>query len=307
MARGLLGEQSLAIRQATLRVIGELGNERGSDLVLDVLRGNRTDSAMRGLALDALGKTGGMDYYDTLFRYTQPADEADPGVREKAWQALLAALPRGSVQQLSNTAQLFKGDPEHRVFVYEALAIRLRQQGKMDEWALQLQNLADEEMKLKTPRRAEAAGHYQEALNYWLQNNGAPLTIDELTRKVVETRLAAGQYTQAVQFAQSAIARQKEAAQAVVGPVIKNEANRLRDLGTPEGYAKARTLIDAALKMNPGLEPRHHKDLSDFLKDIDAATGGGGPGPNGPPGGPATNPAGGTPGGASGNTPGAAQ
>jgi len=305
MARGLLApDQSPAIRQATLRVVGELGNERGSDLVLNVLQTDR-DPVIRRLALDALGKTGGMVYYETLYRYTQPA-EADPTVREAAWQALLAALPRGSAEDLSKTAQLLKADPEHRVFVYEALAKRLRQQGKMDDWAQQLQNLADEEMKLKTPRRAEAAGHYEEALNYWLQNNGAPLTIDELTRKVVETRLAAGQYAQAVKFAESAIARQKEAAQAVVGPVIKNEANRLRDLGTPEGYAKARTLIDAALKMNPGLEPRHRKDLSDFLKDIDAATGGS-PGTTSPTGSPATNPVGGTPGGGNGNTPGTAQ
>jgi tetratricopeptide (TPR) repeat protein len=281
MGRDLLGERSQAIRQATLRVIGELGSEGGAEMVLDVLQKDR-DPTIRRLAVDALGKTGGMVYYQTLYDYTKPANEADPEVREAAWQALRAALPRGSVQQLSNTAQLFKGDPDRRVFVYQILAERLRQQGKMADWAQQLQNLADEELNLKTPRRSEAAAHYDEALKYWLENGGDPLTIEDLTTKVVQARLAAGQYALAASFAQSAIARQKEAAQEV-GRVIKNEADRLRNLATPADYRSANALIEAALKMNPPLDPRHQNDLKQIRSDIEAATGAGGSTPAGRP------------------------
>lgn len=267
-ARLLLGESPL-IRQATLRLLGDLGDPRAAAVIADMLQAR--DPAVRKLALDALGKTpNGLDYYQTFFNYMQPRREADAEVREAAWQALRAALPGGTDQQVAETAQLFRNDPNHHIHVAHALAERLLRARKMGEWAFQLENIAEDELKLSTPRPAEAAGHFEEALNYWLQNNGDAQTIDKLTRKVVQALLAAGQYPQAAAFAQKAIARQWPAAQEVVGPIIKHEADRLRTTGETRS---ALQLIDAALKMNPPLGPRHEKDLKLIRSDIE----GGGP------------------------------
>ena len=131
-------------------------------------------------------------------------------------------------------------------------------------------------MKLREPpgpRPDEAALCYEQALNYWLQNGGDALTVEELTRKVLKARLAAGQWAQATQFAQNAIVRH-QAAQEVVGPLIRKYADELRSppLNDPKG---ALALIESALKMNPPLEKRHQADLRQIRNDIGGAADGG--------------------------------
>ena len=268
MGRELLGEQSPAVRLAALRVLGELGDERAAALVSGVVANERRDPAVRAAALDALARTGGLAYYQTLFDYTQGRVEADPAVRAAAWQALRTALPRGTDEQLANTARLFRDDPDRHVVVAQALAERLRQRNNLNEWAIQLQNVAEDEQKLREPRHADAASHFEEVLDYWLKNNGAALTIDDLTRKVVLARLAAGQFQQATSFAQSAITRHGAAAQQVVGPLIKQGADQLRTDGK---LANALALIDLALKMDPPLDPRYRTDLKQIKTDIESA------------------------------------
>jgi hypothetical protein len=240
-------------------------------MVSDVLRSER-DPVMRQLALDALGKTGGLVYAETLYDYMQPRTEADPAVREKAWQVFRAALPRATDGQLANAAGMFKTDPDRHVHVARAMAERFQQRGVLNEWAMQQQNIADDLMKAKgTPQQpgpfqAEAADHYERALKYWVQNKGEALTIDELTRKVVDARLQAGQWQQATAFAQSAIAREGAQAQEVVGPRIKNHADELRKTDRQGALA----LIDAALRMNPPLDKRHQDDLRTLRSDVAA-------------------------------------
>jgi tetratricopeptide (TPR) repeat protein len=238
-------------------------------MISDVLRGERRDPRMRALAMEALGKTGGLVYAETFYNYMQPRNEPDPEVREVAWQTLRAALSKGTDQQLANAARLFKSDPEHHVFVAQTMADRFRQRNNLDEWAFQMRNVADDEMNLQPRRPADAAAHYEQALKYWLQTNkGDPQTVDELTQKVVQARLAAAQYAQAAAFAQEAITRQGAVAKEAVGRVIKNEADNLRTIGE---YRSAVALIDAALKMNPPLEPRHRGDLEKIRADIEGA------------------------------------
>jgi HEAT repeat protein len=275
-ARRLLAEPSVPVRTATLRLLGDLGDARAGDAISDTLRGER-DPAVRQLALDALGRAGGLGYAETLFAYMQPGTEPDPVVREKAWQAFRAAMGRPTTtnDQLAAAHLMFKADPDRHVHVARALAERLRQ-SDLAQWAMQQQNIGDDLMKLHEPpgpRPEEAAACYEQALTYWLQNKGEALTIEELTRKVLKARLAAGQWAQATAFAQNAVAR-TPSAQDVVGPLIRKHADELRSppLNDPKG---ALALIESALKMNPPLEKRHQDDLRQIRNDIGGAADGG--------------------------------
>jgi HEAT repeat protein len=269
LGRALLTKEdsSPAVRQATLRVLGELGDRLAADTIIDVLQAEHRDPNMRKLALDALGKSGGLEYAQILYNFMQPRNEPDPTVQEAAWQAFRGALPRATDDQLVDAARLLKPEPARHIYVAQTLAERFRQQRKLDEWAAQLRNIADDEMSLPTKSLASAAEHYTQALTYWLDNKGAPQTIDELTEKALSARLEAAQYVQAAAFAESAIKRQDLAGKEVVGRVIKNEADTLR---TKRDFKKALELIDAALKMNPALDERHQTDLKTIRADIEA-------------------------------------
>jgi HEAT repeat protein len=279
-ARVLLSERSPSIRQATLRLLGELGDPRAGDAISDTLRSER-DPMMRQQALDALGKAGGLGYAETLFSYMQNSTEADPAVRERAWQAFRAGLPRATDGQLADAQKMFKSDPDRHVFVVRNLAERFKQRNDRKQLALQQQNIAEDLMNLKVdppgPQPAEAAGYYEQALAYWLEpaSGGAADVIETLTSKVVLARLEAGQYDKATAFAQGAVIRDQNLGQDVIGPVIKNYADKLREKHNFQG---ALQLIEAALKMNPPLVKRHQDDLRQIANDIRGTADGGGGG-----------------------------
>jgi hypothetical protein len=262
--RQLLNEASIPVRRAVLRALGELGDPSANQLLTDVLREER-DPSLRLSALDALGKTGGLELADMLVLHMSRG-EPDEAVREKAWQTYMAVLLKGSDQQLLDESRRFRNEPERRIEVLRVLCNKLEKAKQPADLALQRQQLGAELLKLQKPRPAEAARFFQQALDYWLTSNeaGGPLAVEELTRLQLLAWLAAEEYAAAIDFAEQAMAR-NPAHQDTVGPIIKNEADKLR---LDKQFQKAMALIKEALTMSPPLDAARQADLKRIQEEI---------------------------------------
>ena len=268
LLNGPQAEASLPVRQAALRALGALGEPAGAEIATAVLRDTR-DPSMRWWALDALGRTGNLaEHGGLLLDHTQRQNEPDESVRNKAWEAYQAMLPRASAEALNGELRGLRADPLRQAVVLEELCRKLEQAPggpNRDELANFRVNLGDAYMRQTPAQTDKAIPRFRQALDHYLQNGAAEAVTEPLLRQLMDAYLKSKDYAQTATFGEQMITRdprQKE----TVGSAIKKEADRLRTAGDTRG---ALLLIDEALKMDPQLEDRHRNDLRQIKSDIE--------------------------------------
>lgn len=275
-ASDLLSEQAgepLPVRQAALRALRELGNPEANAPLMRVLSDER-DASLRLLALDALARTAGFELAGLLLERSGRA-EIDELVRDRAWATYLAVLQKGTEQELVKEVKRH-AEPERQIEVLRVLCAKLEKSGQVRDLAYQRQNLGAALLKLAQPRPAEAARYFHQALDYWLKSNDPDraAAVEVLTGLELKAWLQAREYTAAMRFSEETIKRDPTQ-QDTVGPIIKNEADALRE---KKQFENATALIKEALAMSPPLEQRHMGDLKRIQSEINAtANGNGGP------------------------------
>lgn len=258
-------DPSVTVRQAVLRGIGALGDPAGADIVTRTLRAETREPEVRRAALDALGRIGNLpEHGGLLLEYTQRQTELDEGVRQKAWESFQALLPRADPQQLNIERQGLKGDPVRLAVVLEELCRQLEQGQDKENLANFRVELGGVYMQQKPPQPEKAIARFRLALDHFLQTNAPEAVTTPLIQQLIDAYLKSANYAQAADFAEQMIAR-APAQRDVMGPAIKNEADRLRSSGDPRG---ALQLVTEALKMNPALDPRHQDDLREIRRQI---------------------------------------
>jgi HEAT repeat protein len=263
--------ESTAVRQAALRALGALGGQGAAEIITAILRGpDARDPAMRWWALDALGRAGNLaEHGGLLLDYTQRNNEPEESVRQKAWEAYQALLPRASAAALTRELQALRTDPVRQAVVLEELCRKLEQAPgpqARDDLANFRVRLGEVYMNQNPPQSDKAIPRFRQALDHYLQNKAAEAVTEPLVRQLMDAYLKSKDYAQTATFAEQMIAhdpRQKD----TVGSAIKQEADRLRAAGDTRS---ALQLIDEGLKMDPQLDPRHRDDLQLIRQEIEA-------------------------------------
>lgn len=257
----LTGEQTDATRRTALRGLGGLGDRNTADSIVSWL--DAPDDGVRLEAVEALGKTGGFEYSEVLYRRINPAIETNAQVRQRAWAVLTSLLPSAPVDQLQFWADRFRDDPTRRLTVLEALRDRLIKDRDDEGLAIKRQEIGEEHMNLQ--QFSDAALSFRPALDYWSgQNKPKQITIEKLAGQLIRALLRSKQYSEAAQFAAQAIAK-STTNQEVVGAPIRAEAERLRDAGQ---FPDAMDLISESRKMSPALDSRYLDTLTQIEAEI---------------------------------------
>ena len=247
------------VRAAALRGLATIGSDRVGDIVVTFLSDD--DPRVREQAVRAVGATSlGFSRADTLRLLTREGAEADAGVRRAAWETLLALFDKASVRQLAPWPGYLREQPERRLAVLEVLVAKATGDGDADSAASWQQESGDVLLN-DLDRPADAATAYRAALRYSLSHPTAAATIKARTESVLTALLRARDFAGATSFAGGAI-RRDPGSQEDVGRVMKQEANRL---AVAKQAAAARSLIEAALRMDPPLSPRIAGQLRDIL------------------------------------------
>ena len=247
------------VRAAALRGLATIGSDRVGDIVVSFL--NDDDPRVREQAVRATGATSlGFGRADTLLLLTQTARENDAGVRAAAWETLLRLFDKASVRDLARWPGILRDQPDRRLAVLGVLVDKATAGGDLDSAASWRQESGDVLLN-DLDRPADAAAAYRAALHYSLDHPTAAATIKARTESTLTALLRAGDFAGATQFAAEAIRRDRGSLEDV-GRVMKLEADRFARANRP---AAARSLIDAALKMDPPLSPRIAGQLREIL------------------------------------------
>jgi hypothetical protein len=105
----------------------------------------------------------------------------------------------------------------------------LKNKTDADKLAIAQQNLGHVDLDSRVDLPDEAVANYQAALDHWKSKspgNALDPTIEDLISKLMEARLRAHQYPEAVKFAAQTIAEHKDTADAF-GKTIIQEVDRL--------------------------------------------------------------------------------
>lgn len=278
LARDLLGLLNVDVddryRSAALRALGEIGDRDTSFQIVQWLH-SEPNPLLRMDAIKALGDTSGFEgAADTLHDFMSTRTEPDENVRKRAWEEFESLLPRATNLQVLNRWQSdFQSDPTHRLPVLLALNEKLQQSANAEDLAASRQNTGETYLVLHDP--ANAAVQFRQALDYWQKRKVANQVTVQLVKQLLQSLLDARQYTQAVDFAGKQIALDR-AMQTLVGPVIRNSAERLYidaiKNNDSEKMKDALSLIDGALKMQPPLAEQNQTDLRQFQADLQQRT-----------------------------------
>jgi HEAT repeat protein len=275
LAQGLLplvnrGDPSPLVRQAALRAMGGMKGAAAGEAATFIAQmiDNERDPSVRRAALDALGRVGNLPEHAQVVTKYASNFEPDPGVRQAANDAFLAMLPRATPAQLNSERRALQNDPAKNAAILEELCRQLERsnaaQDKKDLANFRVE-LGDVYTKQGAP--AKAVPNYRGALDFYLRNSeyGENVTTPVI-QQLIDAQLAAKDYTGAVRFAEEMIQRDQKN-QDTVGPAIRNRADWLRMHDDPRG---ALQLIDEALKMNPPLDERFRRDLTQMQREIRA-------------------------------------
>lgn len=245
----LLGSQEdVAVRRAVLRGMGELRDSAYADVILDRLL-NDTEDGIRLEAARALTYTALPEQATTLYPRLGNA-EPNPDVRAAVWRVLQTLFPQMNDAQLRNAVGRFERDPQRQVLPQQALRDLLIAAGRDSDLAYARQKLGEIYMNLQQPEKAVA--EFQAALDHW-STQGRAMESETLMRQLLEARLRARQYREAVRFG-AALLADDTGKQELVGPMIRDEADRLV---AAERYRDALTLIEQAEQMTPPLAARY--------------------------------------------------
>jgi len=228
-----------AVRRAALAGLKELGDRRVANNVFNLTTDK--DESVRLAALDAFTRVGNFDYSERLYNLTKPTEEPDASVREKAWEVFQKLLPMASLDQLRDYAELFRKsanatqDPQERdQAMNRRLAVLLEQADRdqknadLADLAAQRENIGDAYVQLHQPEKA--VPYFQQALDYWLQNNARGVETVKLIQELMDALLDGKKYAEAAKFADTTIARNPEQQRIVAARLV----TRAQDLLDPQ-------------------------------------------------------------------------
>jgi len=255
------------VRGASLRGLAALGDNKASDIIVSWLK-KEPVPAVRLEAVKAIGATGGIEQFETLYERMQPLNEANPDVRTAAWNVFASLLPQASTEQINRWPGRFQFDAEKRVVVLKALADKFQQDKKLQDLAQTQQSIGEAIMKISSPTTADeakdAATYFRLSLDFFQQNNFQPMVIEGNITQLLQALLQSKQYVEACTFAANLIS-QNAGNQQTVGPKFKIEAERLFLAGDLQSAQK---LINEIRTMKPGLDTNYMKQLTDIERDI---------------------------------------
>lgn len=265
-------DPSVLVRQAALRALGALNGPaaaESAELITRTLRNENREPSVRWAALDALARVGNLpEHGGLLLEYTQRQVELDENNRLKAWESFKAILPRATPAQLNRERATLRGDAGRLAVVLEELCRQLEQsprQNDKEDLANFRVELGEVYMRQDPPQPAKAVTSFRAALDYYFRRGAGESVTVPLIQQLMGAYLATTDYVQAVTFAEEMLVRDQRL-QDIVGPAIRNEADRLRQ--NNERRRAAMQLIDEALKMNPPLEERFQRDLQLIRQEI---------------------------------------
>jgi HEAT repeat protein len=246
--------ETVSVRRAALRALGQLGDIRAQDLIVQNALDD-PDKDIRLAAVEALGSTATFAAAEALYRHLQPSNEPDERVRAAAWKVLEGLFPTAPKEQLALWPDRFNNQPQRQLVVLKALAGLYTSSEDADRLAFVQQNLGAVLMKLNQP--ADAAGYFDKALKHWIEEGNNMLT-QGLIRQNIEALLRGGQYDQAVTFASQMIGRNLSDQQ-TMGIAIRDQAQRLADAGDKANLAR---LVASTQKMEPPLDSNYTSQLA---------------------------------------------
>lgn len=258
LALMLRSVETASVRRAALRALGELGDSRAQDIIIQ----NALDDPNRDIrlaAVEALGHTATFAAAEALYRHLQPQNEPDERVRAAAWRVLEGLFPNAPVEQLALWPDRFNDQPQRQLVVLKALAGLYAKSQDQDRLAFVQQNLGAVLMKLKQP--ADAAAYFGQSLQHWIHSGNNMLT-QGLIRQNIDALLRAGEFDQAVAFA-SDMVRRNLSDQQTMGIAIRDEAQHLSDSGDKKDLPR---LIAATKKMDPPLDANYTSQLQDIAQ-----------------------------------------
>ena len=265
-------DPSVPVRQAALRALGSLNGPAASEsaeLITRALRNESREPSVRGAALDALARVGNLpEHGGLLLEYTQRQVELDENNRLKAWDSFRAILPRATPAQLNRERATLRGDPGRLAVVLEELCRQLEQsprQDDKDDLANFRVELGEVYQRQDPPQPARAVASFRAALDYYFRSGKGESVTFPLIQQLMAAYLAAADYAQAVNFGEEMLNRDQRL-QDLVGPAIRNEADRLRK--NNENPRAAVLLIDEALRMKPPLDERFQRDLQQIRQEV---------------------------------------
>lgn len=264
--------ESPQTRQAALDGLAALG-EKAGDVIAQQLQPNvEPDPKVRQAAATALGQVGSFAYAKLLDASSHQQNEPERLVRDAAWKAFqnLLPLPTTTTRDLLQWADLFRqqGDPDRAVVVRRVIAQRMQDAGDEEGLATERQRLGEIYLQsLNQP--GEAVPYLRDALAY-RETHHAPLqTLAVLIHEAMLAQLQAGQYHDAVKFAEQEI-RRDPANQQEVGPALRNAAETLIKKGDVASNRDAALLIRESLNMNPQLDSPYRDDLEQLRQKLPA-------------------------------------
>ncbi len=257
-------KESDRVRRASLRGIAELHEQTAVDVVVDWLK-REPDPAVKREAIVTIGVLGSTDLFQTLYEYMLPATPGtDAAVNEQAWQVFQSLLPQASTEQINRWPSRFQTDPDKRVIVLKALADKLLKDKNLAELAKTRQSIGESLMATTPPQPTEAAANFKLSLEYFQQTNAPQMVIETNIRYLLSAQLASKQYGEAAQFASSLI-KDNQGNQQTVGPMLREEADRLKN---SNDFQNALKLITETKQMAPELEGRYKNMMLEIEKEV---------------------------------------
>jgi HEAT repeat protein len=269
--------ETVEVRKAALTGLGNLGDARANQIVLDCL--GDLDSAIRLEAAHALTTVATPDQDFAIFDHMN--NDRDPDVKAALWVAFRALYDKETQGQLEHWAATFDNNPERKIITLEKLGDVLKRardapdiapnDRAREEQAIAYndQAIAAAMMSVKpTPMVTEATAHLQLALDYWRGpgkgTGGSNENLETLVGQMLDVKLTAEQWGPACTFAAEQITLDP-IYQPTVGPRIKDKIDELIKTGNT---AAAQKLIDAALAMKPPLDTRYVRMIQSAQTDL---------------------------------------
>ncbi len=252
--------ESSQVRQAALLGLGSLGDTNANQQVINQLDDN--DRAVRAAAAVALQTTATPEQADEIFRKMK--SDPDPKVSDALWVAMQNLYTQERPADLDHWASELSYDPDKRLLTLQKLGDAYAAEKDLENLAQNQQAIADVLMQVKPPRPLDAIRNLQEALKFKRgPGKEDPDKLEAIVGTLLDDELEASQWSDATAFAAEQI-KIDPVYQTIVGPRIKNKADEL-STRNPDA---ANSLIDAAMKMDPPLDPKYSGQLQQIRDEM---------------------------------------
>jgi HEAT repeat protein len=282
--------ESVEVRAAALKGIGNMPDAQVAIALFDGNLNNETEPQMRLAAEEALAEVSQPIpalINDLIIRMSGDRDDR---VKAEAWNVLItwaqsSAIDESALEDLATQLHTLSASKE--LYVRQQLRNRLSsdmnnqafdettRQKAAHDLANQESDIGDLLMLQVVQQPAQAAEHFQTALDYWQKNDGAPEIINPLCSKIVRAYLEAKRWDSAATFTSNYI---KDVGNdplrmpsiATISREFRQTSENLVSESTsdPNAYSDATTFFAAVAKMNPKLLQTDLDQLDSDFKTI---------------------------------------